>query len=267
MAASMRRAPSRAIARRAAERPASRRPAGRSARACRRGPPPRSTSIASRTSAALPIARPSGWSMSVSSARTGMPSAPPERDQRPRQLARVGPRRHERAAADLDVHHQRVDPLGDLLGQDRRRDRAGSTRRWRWRRAARRARGRRARAARSGRRARSRRAPARAPNSRGGQRGAEPGDRLQLVERAAGVAEPAPRDHRHGQAARGDRAAPAAARSCRRRRPSSACRPRARAAPASAGARPSRSSRRSRSSSSRVVRPRKTIAISSADSW
>ena len=56
------------------------------------------------------------------------------------------------------------------------------------------------------------------------RRGVVAGDRVELVERAAGVAEPAAGDHRHAGRRRPRRSAPAAARPCRRRRRSSACR-------------------------------------------
>ena len=112
-------------------------------------------------------------------------------------------RGHERARADLDVHHQRVEPGGELLRQDRgddqrqRLDGAGGV-------------ADRVEAA-VGRRelsglADDRAAGARARPSESGQvrRRVVAGDRVELVERPARVAEPAPGDHRHGAAAGGD---------------------------------------------------------------
>ena len=72
-------------------------------------------------------------------------------------------------------------------------------------------------------------------------------DRLELVQRAAGVAEPAAGDHRHRRRRRRRRSAPAAGSPCPRRRRSSACRAPGRSArrrPTPAR-RPSASSRRS----------------------
>ena len=86
------------------------------------GPPPRSTSMHSRTSSALPIVRPSGTSICVSSAATRKPGALGQRDERIGQGTRVVFARHERAAAGLHVEHERVDALGDLLAQDRGAD-------------------------------------------------------------------------------------------------------------------------------------------------
>ena len=107
--------------------------------------------------------------------------------------------------ADLAVEHEAVDALGELLRHDRRRDQRQRLDRRRSRRAARTAACRPARSARSGRSG-TRRARRRARRNRStGQVDAEPGDRLELVERAAGVAEAAARHHRHRDAARGDR--------------------------------------------------------------
>ena len=59
------------------------------------------------------------------------------------------------------------------------------------------------------------------------------GDRIELVERAAGVAEAAAGDHRHDRRRRRRASAPASARRCRRRRRSNACRGPGRAGSAS----------------------------------
>ena len=73
----------------------------------------------------------------------------------------------------------------------------------------------------------------------------KPGNGLQLVERAAGVAEAPARHHRHGDAAAGEHRARAGARSCRRRRRWSACRPAVRPSRRSGAGRPRRAWRRS----------------------
>ena len=74
------------------------------------------------TSSALPTARPSGASIAVMIASVFTPDALPIDDQRFGEPARIGLGLHERAAAGLDVEHQRVDALGDLLAHDRRAD-------------------------------------------------------------------------------------------------------------------------------------------------
>ncbi len=85
----------------------------------------------SRTSSALPAVVPSTSSMSVISATVSSPAPRGDLDQRLGQLLRVLAGGHERARAGLDVEHQRVEALGQLLGQDRghdqrdRLDRAG----------------------------------------------------------------------------------------------------------------------------------------------
>ena len=88
-------------------------------------------SIDSRTSTALPAVRPSTRSMSVRSAAVGrpLPSATSTIARASSSaLLAVG---QERARADLHVHHERVEPGGELLRQDRgddqrdRLDRAG----------------------------------------------------------------------------------------------------------------------------------------------
>ena len=86
------------------------------------GPPPASTSTDSRTSLALPIARPSGVFMSVSSAVVATPGVGAERDHRAGELARAVDVAHERARAELHVEHERVGALGDLLRHDARGD-------------------------------------------------------------------------------------------------------------------------------------------------
>ena len=92
------------------------------ARSGRAGLRPRACRRASAISSAFPTARPSGWSMSVSSQTTSRPAQPAELDHGPGQLAGLVERLHEGAVADLDVEHDRVRPAGDLLGHDRRGD-------------------------------------------------------------------------------------------------------------------------------------------------
>ena len=89
---------------------------------CRRGS--RSRRSGSRSTRAppraLPAVVPSTWSMSVSSAHGRQPGAarPPRRASRASSSAPVA-LGHEGAGAELDVHHERVEPGGELLGQDR----------------------------------------------------------------------------------------------------------------------------------------------------
>ncbi len=83
------------------------------------GPCPRTVSSASRTSSALPTAAPSGWSMSVSRQTTSRPGLAAERDHRLGELARRLERLHERAVADLHVEHDRLRATRDLLRHDR----------------------------------------------------------------------------------------------------------------------------------------------------
>ena len=139
--------------------------------------------------------------MSVSSAEVGSPlpcATSTIACASSRARSRVG---QERARADLDVHHQRVEPGGELLGQDRgddqrdRLDGAGGV-------------ADRVQApvggrelARSGRRSRSRPRHRRARSASRSGADVVAGDRLELVERAAGVAEAAAGDHRHRAAA------------------------------------------------------------------
>ena len=93
------------------------------------GPSPRTVSSASRISSALPTARPSGWSMSVSRQTTSLAGPSPELEHLLREHARVVERLHERAVADLDVEHDRVGAGGELLRHDRRRRSAARCRR------------------------------------------------------------------------------------------------------------------------------------------
>ena len=86
------------------------------------GPSPRTMSIASRISSALPTARPSGWSMSVSRQTTSLAGAMPELEHLLREHPRVVERLHERAVADLHVEDDRVGARRELLRHDRRRD-------------------------------------------------------------------------------------------------------------------------------------------------
>ena len=174
---------------------------------------------------------------------------------RPRQVARVVEPLHERAVARLDVEHQAVDPLGQLLRHDRGRDQGDRLDR------------------------RRRVAEGVEPLVGRGDLGgladqdeaalvehrlvavevevdAEAGDRLELVERAAGVAQPAARDHRHRHARPPPRSAPGSARSCRRRPPCCACRSSGRGSPTGRRPIPTASSRRS----GRRSRPRPSRA-------
>ena len=123
--------------------------------------------------------------------------APSDAHHHLRQTARVDLLLHERAGAHLHVQHQRVDAGGHLARHDGGGHQAGSIRRWPWHRAART----------SGRR------PARSPrvqpmkaslcsfncamNSSERQIRAEPGNRFQLIERAAGEAQRAAPGHGH----------------------------------------------------------------------
>ena len=77
---------------------------------------------ASRTSSAFPTARPSGWSMSVSTQTTSRPARWPSAIIVSASTCASGERLHERAVADLDVEHDRVGAGGDLLRHDARRD-------------------------------------------------------------------------------------------------------------------------------------------------
>ena len=85
-------------------------------------PCPRRAATDSSTSTALPTARPSGTSIPVSSAAVRTPTRSPSATM----VCASSPGRvqvaHERAAADLDVQHQRPGALGDLLGHDRAGD-------------------------------------------------------------------------------------------------------------------------------------------------
>ena len=95
------------------------------------------------------------------------------------------------------------------------------------------------------------------------------GQRLELVQRAAGVAEAAPRDHRHHRAAGGERSAPAPGSPCRRRRRWSACRAAGRRSGRATSRAPAPDAAIARVSSvvSARVMPRRQIAIASAATW
>jgi hypothetical protein len=134
--------------------------------------------------------------------RHALAEAASDLDHALRERLAVRERLQERAVAGLDVEHQRVGALGHLLAHDRAGDqrqaldRAGHV-------------AQRVELA-VGRRDLGRlpdhAEPAlldHAPELGERQVHAKTGDRLQLVERAAGVAEPAPGDHRHVDAARG----------------------------------------------------------------
>ena len=66
--------------------------------------------------------RPSAWSMSVRSAAHGSPAPSATSTSASASSGASLARGHERARAGLDVHHQRIEPCGELLGQDRRGD-------------------------------------------------------------------------------------------------------------------------------------------------
>ena len=154
------------------------------------GPLPRSTSTDSATSSALPTARPSGTDMSVSSAVVASPWSAPMRTIVSASSRARADRLHERPGPHLDVEHQPTGALRDLLAHDRARDQrdrldgAGHV-------------AQRVELA-VGRGERGRRGADDRPDvgelgddlgQR--QRRAPAGDRLQLVQRAAGVSEPA----------------------------------------------------------------------------
>ena len=86
------------------------------------GPSPRTVSRASMISSALPTAAPSGWSMSVSKHTTSRFACRPSSSIVSRERPRILERLHERAVADLDVEHDRVGARRDLLRHDRGRD-------------------------------------------------------------------------------------------------------------------------------------------------
>ena len=153
------------------------------------------------TSTALPTARPSGDSIAVMIASVRTPEALPIATSDSASAPRVGFRLHEGAAAGLHVEHEGVDALGDLLAHDRRADerdaldRAGDV-------------AQRVELLVGGR---DLRGLADHGAADGRQRRlhllerevhAETGNRLELVERPAGMAEAAPRHHRHRHAAR-----------------------------------------------------------------
>ena len=129
--------------------------------------------------------------MSVSRQTTSRLGVPAELEHRLGERAGVVERLHERAVADLDVEHDRVGAARDLLRHDRGRDQRQDVHR----------RGHvaervellvgRARGRRSGRRSRARPSSPGSTNWSMRELDVEAGDRLELVERAAGVAEPA----------------------------------------------------------------------------
>ena len=220
-------------------------------------------SIDSRTSTALPAVRPSTWSMSVSSATVGRPAPSATSTMRSRQLARPRALGHERARAELDVHHQRVEPGGELLGQDRgddqrdRLDRAGGV-------------ADRVQAAvgggevggladdRAARLARRRGGKAVAVGRRRRSRGSRRACRAcRRCGRGRGRRSSAPRRRRRRRSAR------ASARPCRRRRRSSACRAPGGRGPSSRTVPESRIAPVSATRSSASI-PRKKTAIANA---
>ena len=83
---------------------------------------PRSTSTASRSSFALPTARPSGACIEVSQATARQPMSRASSTRVSREQLGGLPGPHERARAHLHVEHQPVQILGELLAQDARRD-------------------------------------------------------------------------------------------------------------------------------------------------
>ena len=180
----------------------------------------------SMTSSALPTARPSGASIARDQRLGPDAGRVADRHQRLAPARRASSSGlHERAAAALDVEHQGVDALGDLLAHDRRRDErdaldgAGHV-----------AQGvelagRPARSRRSGRSARSRSCATAARNSSSDRPMRKPGIDFELVERAAGVPEAAAGHHRHDARRTPRPAARGSATSCRRRRRCCACRP------------------------------------------
>ena len=181
-------------------------PASASVTSCRRGSraAPVRQSIASRTSTALPAVV-AQHLVHVGDQRDGrQPGAAGHVDERARERLRVLARGHERARAGLDVHApaRRAPRRASWTGSRRRS--AGSTRPCRWRRA--RAYSRRSAGARSAVwptiAQPASRTTRRSTSSAGVRRVA--GDRVELVQRAAGVAEPAAGDHRHRAAAGGE---------------------------------------------------------------
>ena len=173
------------------------------ARGSRAAPRRVRVAIASRISSALPTARPSGWSMSVSRQTTSRPARCAEVEHRLGERARVLDRLHEGAVADLHVEHDRVRAAGDLLRHDARRDQRVVVD----------GRGHVAQRVELlvGRHEVGARADDRHPRLAhlrdelvGRELDPEARDRLELVERAACVAEPAAAHLRERDAARGD---------------------------------------------------------------
>ena len=81
----------------------------------RPGRSPRSASTASRTSTALPTSSPSGWLMSVTRAAVAAPGGLAEVDADPGQLGRLRGLAHERPRAGLDVEQDAGGAAGELL--------------------------------------------------------------------------------------------------------------------------------------------------------
>ena len=74
--------------------------------------------MASRTSSALPMAKPSGWAMSADDRPHLEPGFVADGHHRRRQGAGLVQRLHERAGADLHVEHDGVGPRRQLLAHD-----------------------------------------------------------------------------------------------------------------------------------------------------
>ena len=141
--------------------------------------------------------------MSVTSAVVGVPAPDATSVMLSASARGIAWTRHERTVAHLDVHHQRVEPCSQLLGQDRRRDERDALDGG----------GHVAHAVEPlvggcqvGGLADDRATHlADHPSELGHRgRGPVPGDALELVVRTAGVAESATRDHRHEPTAGGN---------------------------------------------------------------
>ena len=150
----------------------------------------------SRTSSALPIVRPSGTSICVIRAATRRPERSASATSASANARASSSRDHERTAARLHVEHEGIDALGDLLAQDRGADQRQALD----------GRGHVAqrveRAVRRGHLvglADERTSEIRDLRAELVEReaGPEAADAFELVERAAGVSEPAARHHRH----------------------------------------------------------------------
>ena len=207
--------------------PASRRPGARVSARTSGGPPPRSTSIASRTSSGV-ADRVAERLIHVGEKRAhrACPSRCPSAISVRASARACARRRHERAAADLDVHAparrapRRPSSTGSttaMSGIDstvavdvaqRVEGASAGARRAVWPAST------------------SPAARQHAPELRGRQRRCgSPGIASSLSSVPPVWPSAAPRDHRHGQPARRHQRRQRAARSCRPRRPSSACRP------------------------------------------